>query len=451
MKVLYPLFLDHIRGSSLILPGDTIVLAFSGGKDSVSLLLLLQRLKQDIDFDLLAAYFNHHIRGDAGQEETWVKDFCASRGIPLRVGGGDVPAVKAREKSNLEQAAAMMRSRFLEEVRAPLPGAKIATAHQRTDLVETFFIKLFRGSGSQGLSALFERIGEKIIRPLLIFSEEDIRGFLERNRIDYYRDYTNEEERFLRNRIRRQLLPDIKKLSPQIETHIAQTVSLLQEEYAYFSGLAARFLSERLILKRVLPVKPLADCPLALQRHILREYIRLVKGNLLEIDFSHINGLLDHIHTRTGAAIPGIELKFHKGFIFPQDFSIPAYGYRLDLGQSIYIEEIEKWMTAEQIDRFEKPLHHWEMVAPLSAMRFPLTIRSPLATDAYLKINAAFPQPVFEMIRVAGFPVRLRPLCPVVIDAIGRIIWVAGSPLAEPFKVTALTPGPVVRIRCAGR
>jgi len=435
----------------LILPGETIVLAFSGGKDSLTLLLLLQELRRDIDFDLLAAYFNHHIREDAGQEEAWVKNFCASRGIPLRVGGGDVPAVKAREKSNLEEAAAMMRTRFFKEVAAPLPGAKIATAHQRTDLVETFFIKLFRGSGSQGLSALFERIGEKIIRPLLIFSEEDIRGFLARNRIDYYRDYTNEEERFLRNRIRRHLLPEMKKLSPQIETHVAQTVSLLQEEYAYFSGLAAKFLSETLILKRVLPVKPLADCPLALQRHILREYIRLLKGDLREIDFSHINGLLEHIQTRKGMAIPGIELKFQKGYIFPGDFSIPAYAYRLELGQSIYLEEIEKWMTAEQTGRFEKSPDHWEMLAPLSAVRFPLTIRSPLATDAYVKMNAAFPQSVFEMIRIAGFPVRLRPLCPVVVDAAGRVTWVAGSPLAGTFKVTALTPGPFVRIRCTGR
>lgn len=435
----------------MILPGDTIVLAFSGGKDSLTLLLLLQELRRDIDFDLLAAYFNHHIREDAGREETWVKNFCASREIPLRVGGGDVPAVKARERLNLEEAAAMMRTRFFKEVAAPLPGAKIATAHQRTDLVETFFIKLFRGSGSQGLSALFESIGEKIVRPLLIFSEEDIRGFLTRNRIDYYRDYTNEEEKFLRNRIRRHLLPEMKKLSPQIETHVAQTVSLLQEEYAYFSGLAAKFLSDTLILKRVLPVKPLADCPLALQRHILREYIRLLKGDLREIDFSHINGLLEHIHTRKGMAIPGIELKFQKGYIFPHDFSIPAYTYRVDLGQSIYLEEIEKWLTVEETDHFEKPPDHWEMLAPLLAVRFPLTIRSPLATDAYVKMNAAFPQTVFEMIRIAGFPVRLRSLCPVVVDAAGRVTWVAGSPLAGSFKVVTAMPGPFVRIRCTGR
>lgn len=437
MKYIYPSFLENIKKFNLIEAGDTIIAAFSGGKDSVTQLLLLKELQKDIKFKLIAAYFNHHIREDAQEEEQWVKDFCASRRVELQVGGGDVKAYKKKHGLNLENAASRLRSRFLEESAAGFENAKIATAHTKSDLTETFFIKLLRGSGSRGLSAIYSRIGDNIIRPLLFFPQKDILAFLERNKIHYYRDYTNEQNIFLRNKIRHVLIPEIEKIEPDIDNHIFKTVSMIREEYEYFKELAGRILKQNLIMGKILPIKTLGKKHLALQRHIMREYIRLLKGDLLDIDFKHVENILNNISKSRGTAIPGLELRFNKGYIYPKNLSIPGYHYVVKAAGIQKIEEIEKEIIIAEGGRRPQPkaLSNFEIYVSLSAVKFPLTVRSPEKKDKYKKLNSSFSQRVFEMIREAGFPPELRNLCPVVLNGDGKLIWAAGSPPAHAFRL----------------
>ena len=156
MKLLFPEFKKNIERHELVRPGDTVILGFSGGKDSVTLAVLLQELQKHIPFRLIAAYFNHRLRADAGEEEKWVRAFCAARGIELETGSRDLRRFRAENRLNLEHAASLSRYDFFAALAARIPGARVATAHSRSDLGETFFIKLFRGSGLQGLSAIFQ-------------------------------------------------------------------------------------------------------------------------------------------------------------------------------------------------------------------------------------------------------------------------------------------------------
>ncbi len=427
---------------------NTIIAAFSGGKDSVTLVLLLKELQKDIDFKLIAAYFNHNIRRDAGEEERWVKDFCSARQVELKIGSGDVPAYKRQRRVNLENAASILRSRFLEETAAACENARIATAHQKSDLVETFFIKLLRGSGGRGLSAIYNRLGETIIRPLLIFSQKEIRAFLERNRIPYYQDPSNEEDLFLRNKIRHHLIPEIEKIEPDMENRIFKTVAMIQEEYRYFNELAGALLDENLILGKILPVKILAGQSRAVQRHILREYIRRLKGDLLEIDFDHVENILAAVSKAKGSAVPGLELKFHRNYIYPANLTIPDYNYIVNAPGTLAIAAIGKKIIIEKTNTYVKPGNRFEIVIPYSPVKFPLTVRSPVKTDKYTKLNAPVAQRVFEMIREAGFPPAARNLCPLVQDSDGRIIWVSGAPPAESFRVTDGNEPAFLKISC---
>ncbi|MCP5108885.1 MAG: tRNA lysidine(34) synthetase TilS, partial [bacterium] len=202
MKHLYPLFLENIQAHRLVLPNDTVILGFSGGKDSVTLFLLLKELQKDISFHFIAAYFNHRLRTDASEEEKWVCRFCENQGVELVTAGKNVLEFKSKAKLNLEHAASLSRYRFFQEVSARYENAKVATAHTKSDLTETFFIKLLRGSGLQGLSAIYSKKENTIIRPLLLFSQEEIFSFLQRNKTKYYTGPTNEGDEFLRNRIR---------------------------------------------------------------------------------------------------------------------------------------------------------------------------------------------------------------------------------------------------------
>lgn len=448
MNYLYPPFLKNVKDFKLVERENTIIAAFSGGKDSVTLLLLLKELQKDIDFKLIAAYFNHHIRQDSREEERWVKDFCSSLQVELKVGSGDVTTYKEQRRINLENAASIMRTRFLEETAAACKNARIATAHTKSDLVETFFIKLLRGSGSRGLSAIYSRVGETIIRPLLIFSQKEILSFLERKEMSYYLDPSNEENVFLRNKIRHILIPEMEKIEPDLENRIFKTVAMIQDEYRYFKELADAVLRENLILGKILPVKILTGQSIAVQRHILREYIRLLKGDLLAVDFEHVENILAAASKTKGITVPGLELKFHKNYIYPGSLSIPTYNYTVNVPGILAIEEIGKKVIIEKTNSYAKPGNHLEIIIPYSSVKFPLTVRSPVKTDKYTKLNSLFAQDVFEMIREAGFPAAARNLCPLVQNSDGRIIWVNGAAPAESFKVNDENEKPFLKISC---
>ncbi len=446
MKHLYPRFVEHIRKNRLLSRVRQVIAAFSGGKDSVTLLLLLKELREEYPFQLSAAYFNHHIREDAGREQAWVEDFCDRLKVPLTTGSANVMAFKERQRLNLERAASLLRYRFLLNLVGNRQNVRLATAHTRSDLVETFFIKLFRGSGLRGLGAIHGQKGSTVIRPLLVFTEEDILGFLERNHIDYYQDPSNLDNRFLRNKIRHHLLPQVKKIEPDIERHIADTVAICQSEDDYFAHLAADFLSRYLIIDRVLPVGPLRQEHIALQRNIVRAYIQRIKGDLLNIGLAHIEAVLRDMSGRAGLCLPGLDLKFHKGFIFPANLSIPPYRYDLETTGELHIRETDTRMRVEETVAYRKSPDNLFITIPRAAVRFPLVVRSPEKHDRYVKINADFSQQVFEMIRESGLPSELRRLRPLLTTGDGRIIWSAGSPVADPFKIQSTTKAPFLKI-----
>ena len=446
MNIVFPKFREHIETNGLIHSGDTIIAGFSGGKDSVFLVLLLQELQKSLSFRLMAAYFNHRLRNDSPAEEKWVTEFCRSRALELEVGGRDVKRFKDENRLNLEHAASLSRYDFFSRLGRSRPGAKIATAHTRSDLAETFLIKLFRGSGLQGLSALYQNKEKRIIRPLLLFTQAEVADFHRRNLVEYYRDCTNQNPDFLRNRIRMHLMPEIEKIEPEIERRIFRTVSILQEEFDYFQNQARLILEHELILGRILPVTALTALHLALRRHVTREYLRHIKGDLLGVGLDHIDAILDPSPKRQCLSLPGITLRREKGFLYPQGTTVPEYSVAIPGEGSFSITGIRRTVTIGTVGEFRMPGTNREIVVPEAALRFPLIARSPRRADQYRKIHAPYEQKVFEMIRVTGFPPALRNLCPVLVNGDGRIIWAWGAPVADPFRVRQKDTAPFYRI-----
>jgi tRNA(Ile)-lysidine synthase len=447
MKLLFTEFKKNIERHELVHPGDTVILGFSGGKDSVALALLLQELQKHISFRLIAAYFNHRLRSDAREEESWVRAFCAAHDIELETGSRDLKRFRAENRLNLEHAASLSRYDFFAALARRFPGARVATAHSRSDLGETFFIKLFRGSGLQGLSAIFQNKEKKIIRPLLIFSEAEILAFLERNHIDYYQDPTNLQDDFLRNRIRHRLMPAARAIEPDIEERIFKTVLLIQDEFEFFQEQARAILEANMLLEKILPISSFAGLHPAQARHLAREYLRQVKGDLLGVGFEHIADFLGSLETGRGLSLPGLNLKFAKGWIFPEKTLIADYRLQIAGAGSWPIPEIGRAITLKKASRFLLPADNLGIVVPAAKLRFPLRARPACSADKYRKIHSPYPQSVFEMIRSSGIPAPLRRLCPVLENGDGEIIWVCGSPLAAPFAVADSDRGPFVCIQ----
>ncbi len=447
MDPLYGQFRERVQAAGLITAGDSVVVAYSGGKDSTALLHLLLLLRDELGFRLRAAYFNHRLREDADAEEIWVRRACDRLGVELEVGGRDVRRYRDQARLNLEQAASLSRYRFLAAVADREPGTLIATAHTRSDLLETFFIKLFRGSGLQGLTAVHQRKYRRIVRPLLLFGEAEIRAFLERHGLAYYRDPTNLDVQFTRNRIRLELLPRVRELEPAVEERVLQTVGLLQEEFDFFAGEAQRLLHRHLLVERILPAAAFSGLHLAMRRHLAREYLRRIKGDLIGVGYRHVEEFLGCLDSGRGLSLPGGDLRFDKGWVRPHGTTVPIVRQAIAAPGRVGLPELGCALVISPAGRFRKPGRDSEILVSQSLLRFPLTLRSANRDDRYLKMNAAWSQAVYETIRVAGYPADLRFLCPVLENGDRRIIWVAHAPIADEFKVRDREAGPFWRIR----
>lgn len=217
-----------IREHRMIVPGDHIICAVSGGADSIALLFGLYLLKQKLDFTLSAAHFNHHLRGEeSDRDEAFVKAFCARFDIGLHIGGGEV---KAGEKG-LEAAARDARYAYLRS----LPG-KIATAHTADDNAETILLHLVRGTGLRGLCGITPA-GEGLIRPMLTVTRAEVEAFLAEYHLPHIEDSSNTADAFRRNRLRHHVMPLLKAENPRLAENMTAMAFSLQAEEALLETL----------------------------------------------------------------------------------------------------------------------------------------------------------------------------------------------------------------------
>ena len=232
------------REHGLIAPGDSIICAVSGGADSMALLWALYLLKEEWKLDLSAAHFNHHLRGEeSDRDEAFVRDFCRDYGIPLFVGHGNVEP----GKKGLEAAARDARYAFL----STLPG-KIATAHTADDNAETILMHLIRGTGLKGLGGIAP-CRDNLIRPMLSITRSDVESFLEEYSLGHIEDSSNGTDEFLRNRLRRHVMPLLKEENPKLSENLSATALRLRQDEEVLSHFAAAAPRDIAFLRTLFP------------------------------------------------------------------------------------------------------------------------------------------------------------------------------------------------------
>ena len=201
---------------NLISEGDNIVVALSGGADSVALLNILYSIKEKYNLTLYAAHLNHGIRGvEADNDEKFCKILCENYNIRFFVKHIDVPTLCAEQKISAELCGRNERYKYFDEL-SGLLNAKIATAHTASDNAETLLFNLSRGSSVLGASAIPPRRG-KIIRPLIELSREEIEDFCTAKKLAYVTDSTNLSDEYTRNKIRHSVIPKLKEINPRVE------------------------------------------------------------------------------------------------------------------------------------------------------------------------------------------------------------------------------------------
>lgn len=279
---------SFLREHDLTGEDTRIVAAVSGGADSVALLFGLFLLRDEMDFELSAAHFNHHLRGEeSDRDERFVRDFCDRYGIPLAVGGGEItPGPKG-----LEAAAREARYAFLKT----LPGV-IMTAHTANDNAETILMHLIRGTGLKGLGGI-NPINGRILRPMLNVTRDEVDAFLTEYCVRHIEDSSNGTDQFLRNRIRRNVTPLLVKENPSFALNVSAMAARLRQDEDFIRSQMQPDLP---------PVSSLREMPGALRCRYLERFLK--SNGVPEPEVSHIaavESLLYADSPSAGADLPG--------------------------------------------------------------------------------------------------------------------------------------------------
>ena len=316
-----------------------VVLMVSGGADSSALLLLAATSTLDIEDGrgnarigrerLHVLHVNHQARPiDAEEDEEFVRGLAARFGIPCTVVAADVPALTAASHGRSfedvardvrYEAARELANRLSEEAGTRPGDARILTAHTADDRVETFFMNALRGSGPSGLSSIPRR-RNRIVRPLLDRTHEELCEACRMHGIIWREDETNSDERFLRNYVRREIVPPARARNPRLVEALSATCDLLGDEDAYLTGLAAEAL-RRLTIEagdgyRLLNAAALALEDVALARRVVRSAIREAEP-AARLEARHVNRVLALVAEGLGSATTplGVDVAVDRGVL----------------------------------------------------------------------------------------------------------------------------------------
>ena len=224
--------------------GCAVLCAVSGGADSMCLLYWLNELRAARGFSVFAAHFEHGLRGEESlKDAVFTQEQCAAIGIPCELGSGDVAAFSRRERIGIEEAARLLRYRFLEETAERLGCDRIATAHNADDNAETILMNLCRGAGTRGLAGI-PPVRGKLIRPLLRTDRSEIEEYLRQHGIAHREDSSNRTDTYTRNRFRHLVFPILKEENPSVLQAFGRTAELMREDDACLCRMAEAFLKE---------------------------------------------------------------------------------------------------------------------------------------------------------------------------------------------------------------
>ena len=457
-------FLNIIENNIKLTNTQPVVIAFSGGMDSVCLLNLFTKL----EYPLIIAHFNHGIREHADRDEQFARMYAQQLRCDFVSEKANVLGFAKENHLSVEEAARKKRYDFLYRVARNNGAQCIAVGHHADDQVETLFMHLMRGSGLTGLAGMKEialipefDVEIKIIRPLLSFWRYEIDEYCAKNNLDYVVDETNFSNLYERNRIRHEILPFLNEQYSGLNQRLLNLANVLQSEDELIQERLSKIWDSICLQQDSrfirLNVSELKKQPLGLQRRIIRFVAFLLRPDLRDLSFKNIENLLNFMNkNKTGEIdlqdhlialftnqeiIFGSKSKDWIGLLFPQIFG----QFKMEIGKSDYFEISENW------------LFQIELINDLSSIRIKTENEFTVLLDGekineFIVLRGKKDGDKFQPLGLENGSIKLsdffinekvvqaaRKNWPLVTNPEDRIIWIPGYRPSHEFRVTDST------------
>lgn len=387
--------LQHLLHKQKFLPsGAVLVVACSGGADSMALLAVLDAKKQEKKWQLHVVHVQHHLRGlEAERDAELVASFCAEHRLVYQRFDVEVRAYAHRQHLSLETAARTLRYEALEAYRQKVQGSAIVTGHHRDDQAETVLLNLVRGTGTKGLRGMLGRNGY-VVRPFLEATRAEMEACCREQHLAYCLDSTNEDQTNKRNRVRHELLPLLATYNPQIKKSLALTACLAAEDEACLEELAQNYLREHLQPVATgfsLATEPLLALPRAITSRVLRSSASYVPG-AKEITYEHLRSIWDLLAQGTSGKrlhLPGLVVSYAYGQLFlhpteqaPVVSATQKFAYRLVVPGKLRLPD-GRLLQAELVKGVRPVANKLRAIFPHSADLGIIEIRTRQAGDKF--------------------------------------------------------------------
>jgi tRNA(Ile)-lysidine synthase len=448
-----------IQQKGLVKEGERWLVGVSGGPDSVCLLHLLCQMRNELGVSIHAVHLHHGLRGkEADGDAEYVGRLAARLGISFTVGKKDVMSFRQEHRCSVEEAAREVRYLFFSDEALSVQAQKVALAHTADDQAETILLHLLWGAGSRGLKGMapienwrspVTGASITVVRPLLEVTRSETEAYCQACDLQPREDTTNRSPRFLRNRIRAEVLPLLKNLNPRIRETLGRTAELISQEQTALEALAATLAKK--LLKRdgervLVDIKGMQAQSPGLQRFLLRLAWALLKGDLRNLEAQHIEKMRLLLGQKTGKKIhlPG-------SVVLQREYDKVIFSHKLEITPPLLVPA--KLTVPGEVDAMGYHFcahissshgapntggdsHRAYMDAEVGGRELIIRARQP--GDRFQPLGMIESKKLQDFMVDAHIPQQIRSRIPIVCSA-GHILWVVGWRLDERAKVTDAT------------
>lgn len=430
--------LSFIKSEGLFSPDSRIIVAVSGGADSVMLL----RVLVSAGFDCVAAHCNFHLRGDeSDRDQSFVESLCAELSVPLELVHFQTEEYAAQHKLSIEMAARELRYGWFEQIRVKHGADVIAVAHHADDVVETFLMNIVRGTGIHGLTGI-KPVAGRIVRPLLCLYRSEIEEYMRLNSFAYVTDSTNLQQDYLRNKFRLSVIPLLQSVNPAAKANVLSDIGHLRDVEAIYNARVSQL--------RQTIVTEGADGEL---RIAIRELLVIEAPSTLLFEYLSPLGFTatqcsDMVESARNANVGRVwQSQSHTSYLDRGVFTVKP-SREDDSSEVIVTEEDVREgkkagglsfaiMPAAEV-RFSKG--NTVAYADLDKVAFPLVVRTWRAGDVICPLGMnGRAKKVSDVLIDSKISISEKSAVKVVADATGKIMWVVGLRSDERFSLTEKT------------